>query len=125
MPGPPHFADPIDAAVASLPELEESEIDELLRERVESLRSRLAELDRFERGAPAPEIVERRRALLEAELSWTGTMLERRGAETSASDRSAGSRPRHFRERCTGAGSATSRPVYSSGEPSSAGRGSA
>lgn len=78
----PRFADPIDAAVASLPELEESEIDELLRERVESLRLRLAELERFERGAPAPEIVERRRALLEAELSWTETMLERRGAET-------------------------------------------
>jgi hypothetical protein len=50
--------------------------------RAEGLRERLATLDRFERAAPAAEIVERRRLLAEAELEWTETLLSRRREET-------------------------------------------
>jgi DNA-binding PadR family transcriptional regulator len=78
----PTFVDPIDAALSATGELDEEEVERLLVVRAERLRERLATLDRFERAAPAAEIVERRRLLAEAELAWTETLLLRRREET-------------------------------------------
>ncbi len=77
----PTFSDPIDAALAALPELEDDEVDRLVAQRAEGLCDRLRRFAQFERAPPAHEIVQRRRALLEAELSWTEELLARRQKE--------------------------------------------
>jgi DNA-binding PadR family transcriptional regulator len=79
----PASADPIVLALAARSDLaDERRVPALLADRAAALRERLSELARLERSAPAPEMVERERALLQAELSWAETMLEREGGTT-------------------------------------------
>jgi DNA-binding PadR family transcriptional regulator len=63
-------ADPFQLALAARSELNEAEVARLLSERIDALRSRLATLDRLARSAPDPAMVQRQRALTEAELEW-------------------------------------------------------
>ncbi len=76
----PPPGEPIALALAARSDLEdERRVPELLTRRVDALRARLAELDRLERSAPAREMVERRRALTEAELGWAQALLTTEG----------------------------------------------
>jgi DNA-binding PadR family transcriptional regulator len=68
-------AEPIQLALAARPELDEEEVQALLGERAEALRARLRQLHELARSAPAPEMVDRQRALTKAELKWTGALL--------------------------------------------------
>jgi DNA-binding PadR family transcriptional regulator len=68
-------AEPIQLALAARPELEEEEVHALLGERAEALRIRLGLLDELARSAPAPEMVDRQRALTKAELKWAEALL--------------------------------------------------
>jgi DNA-binding PadR family transcriptional regulator len=68
-------AEPIQLALAARPELEEEEVHALLGERAEALRTRLRQLDELARSAPAPEMVDRQRALTKAELKWAEALL--------------------------------------------------
>ncbi len=72
----PATGDPIGLALAARSDLEdERRIPELLAERRDALRDRLERLDAQARSALAPEMVDRRRALTEAELEWTENLL--------------------------------------------------
>jgi hypothetical protein len=51
----------------------------LLSSRLEALRRRLERLGELERSAPAPEMVERQRALTEAEVEWAEALLAKEG----------------------------------------------
>jgi DNA-binding PadR family transcriptional regulator len=66
----PSPAEPFQLALAARSELPEEDVRQLLAERRDALVERLASLDDLERGAPAPEMAERRRALTQAELTW-------------------------------------------------------
>jgi DNA-binding PadR family transcriptional regulator len=68
-------AEPIQLALAARPELEDEEVHALLGERAEALRERLRDLDELARSAPAPEMVDRQRALTNAELKWAEALL--------------------------------------------------
>jgi DNA-binding PadR family transcriptional regulator len=73
---PGAVADAIDLALAARSELKEGEIETLLMERADALRTRLADLREATSSAPAPEIVDRFRLLTEAELKWVENLLE-------------------------------------------------
>jgi ADP-ribose pyrophosphatase YjhB (NUDIX family) len=66
----PSPAEPIQLALAARPELAEGEVEQLLDERRDALRARLAELGRLRRAAPAEGMVDRQRALTLGELAW-------------------------------------------------------
>jgi DNA-binding PadR family transcriptional regulator len=75
--------DPIGLALAARSDLEdESHIPELLAARRDALRERLARLHALARSAPAREMVDRQRALTQAELGWTETLLAKEGGST-------------------------------------------
>jgi DNA-binding PadR family transcriptional regulator len=79
----PSAGDPISLALAARSDLEdESRVPELLAGRRDALRDRLAQLDELARSAPAPEMVDRRRALTQAELEWTEDLLANEGGKT-------------------------------------------
>ena len=75
----PSPADPIQLALAARSDLPEEEVEELLRERAAALSERLTQLDEVARSAPAPEMVDRQRALTRAELDWAETLLSQKG----------------------------------------------
>jgi DNA-binding PadR family transcriptional regulator len=77
----PSPADPVQLALAARSELEEEEVELLLRERAAGLRERLHLLDGVARSAPAPEMVERQRALTQAELGWAEALLAEKGED--------------------------------------------
>jgi DNA-binding PadR family transcriptional regulator len=70
-------SDTIDLALAARSELGEEEADALLQERADVLRARLQELDRIAPSAPAAEMVDRARALTEAELKWVEDVIKK------------------------------------------------
>jgi DNA-binding PadR family transcriptional regulator len=77
----PPAGDPIALALAARSDLEdEQRIPGLLAERRDALRERLEQLDALARSAPAPEMVDRRRALTAAELEWTENLLAKEGS---------------------------------------------
>lgn len=67
---PGSLTQPVDLALAAMPELPEEELPDLLATRRAALRNRLAEIDRIRRSAPSAEMVERARVLTRAELQW-------------------------------------------------------
>jgi len=70
-------------ALAARSDLEdERRVPELLSERRDALRERLGRLEAQARSAPAAEMVDRRRALTEAELEWTENLLAKEGGST-------------------------------------------
>lgn len=71
----PSPADPIQLALAARSELDDSEVERLLAERIAALQDRLATLDELERSAPAAAMVVRQRALTTAELEWAEAYL--------------------------------------------------
>jgi hypothetical protein len=73
-------ADPIQLALAARSELTDEEIEELLSGRARGLEERLALLDGLAPSAPAPEMVDRLRALTRAELDWTRSVLAQTGS---------------------------------------------
>jgi DNA-binding PadR family transcriptional regulator len=76
----PSVGDPLDLALAARSDLEdESRVPELLATRRKALHERLARLDALGRAAPAPEMVDRQRALMQAELTWTEALLAKEG----------------------------------------------
>jgi len=76
----PSPADPIALALAARSDLEdEGRVPELLAKRVAALRERLEQLEGLVRSAPAPEMVDRQRALTEAELEWAKALLATEG----------------------------------------------
>lgn len=76
---PPSPVEAMQLALAARAELSDDEIEELLGERVEALRGRLKTLDGLARSAPAPDMVERQRALTKAELAWAQQQLGTHG----------------------------------------------
>jgi DNA-binding PadR family transcriptional regulator len=76
----PSPADPFQLALAARSELTEEQIDELLEARIVALRNRCAALERLVRSAPATEMVTRQLSLNEAELRWTTTFKNQKGA---------------------------------------------
>ena len=75
--------DPIGLALAARSDLDdEQRVTELLAERRDALRERLDQLERLAGSAPAPEMVDRRRALTEAELAWAEDLLAKEGGST-------------------------------------------
>jgi DNA-binding PadR family transcriptional regulator len=72
---PRGLADPLQLALAARSELAEDRIQDLLSERVSALRTRLESLDRLARSAPAADMVDRQRALTQAELGWAETQV--------------------------------------------------
>ncbi len=76
---PRGLADPLQLALAARSELAEDRIQELLAERIASLRTRLESLEGLTRSAPAPEMVDRQKVLTEAELGWAQTQLRSDG----------------------------------------------
>jgi DNA-binding PadR family transcriptional regulator len=80
----PGVGDPLGLALAARSDLEdESRVPELLATRRDALRERLSRLDALARSAPAPEMVERQRALAQAELEWTEALLAKEGGTTN------------------------------------------
>jgi DNA-binding PadR family transcriptional regulator len=77
----PPPADPLDLALAAQAELGEARVRALAAERAQLLEQRIARLDELARSAPAPEMVERRRALTSADLAWVQGFLGEGGAE--------------------------------------------
>ena len=76
----PSPADPIALALAARSDLaDEAQVPTLLRERASALRTRLALLDGLASSAPAPEMVDRQRALTRAELEWALALIESEG----------------------------------------------
>lgn len=74
----PSPADSFTLALAARSDLEdERRVPHLLGARVAALQERLAQLEKLERAAPAPEMVERQRALTNAELEWATAALAR------------------------------------------------
>jgi DNA-binding PadR family transcriptional regulator/ADP-ribose pyrophosphatase YjhB (NUDIX family) len=71
----PSPAEPICLALAARSDLPEGDVQRALSERMAGLRARLRRLDGLRRSAPAPEMVERQRALTQAELDWAGSVL--------------------------------------------------
>ena len=72
----PSMSEPIVLALAARSDLaDEALVPELLAERVAALCERLALLDELEPSAPAPEMVDRQRALTQAELGWAEALL--------------------------------------------------
>ncbi len=67
---PARMTQPIDVALAALPELPADEIRSLTAERRAALLARQQHLDGIHRSAPSPELVERARALIAAEVRW-------------------------------------------------------
>ncbi len=79
----PAVGDPIGLALAARSDLEdEGRVPELLTERRDALRERLSRLEALAKSAPAPEMVDRRRALTQAELEWTEALLAKEGGST-------------------------------------------
>jgi DNA-binding PadR family transcriptional regulator len=66
----PTPAEALHVALAARSELPEEEIPDLIARRVSALSERLDELTSAARSAPADEIVDRQRALTQAELVW-------------------------------------------------------
>jgi DNA-binding PadR family transcriptional regulator len=79
---PPSPSEAIQLALAARAELDDAEIEALLRERVEALNERLEALDRLARSAPAPEMVQRQVALTRADLAWSQEQLSTHGGAT-------------------------------------------
>jgi DNA-binding PadR family transcriptional regulator len=71
----PSPADALQLALAARSELSEEEVAELLGERARALEERLERLDALVASAPAPELVDRQRALTRTELDWTRSLL--------------------------------------------------
>ncbi len=79
----PAVGDPLALALAARSDLEdESRVPALLQARLDALRVRLERLDALERSAPAPEMVDRQRALTRAELEWAEALLAKEGGNT-------------------------------------------
>jgi DNA-binding PadR family transcriptional regulator len=79
----PSAGDPLGLALAARSDLaDERRIPGLLAERRDALRERLDRLDAQARSAPAAEMVDRQRALAEAELRWTEDLLAKEGGTT-------------------------------------------
>jgi DNA-binding PadR family transcriptional regulator len=79
----PAPADAFSLALAARSDLaDDRRVPELLGERVAALRDRLERLDELARSAPAPEMVERQRALTTAELEWAEALLRCEGGTT-------------------------------------------
>lgn len=79
----PSAGDPLALALAARSDLEdESRVPELLAARRDGLRERLERLESQARSAPAPEMVDRLRALTRAELGWTEALLATEGGNT-------------------------------------------
>jgi len=79
----PSVGDPLSLALAARSDLEDERcVPQLLATRVEALRERLTRLDSLARSAPAPEMVDRRRALTRAELDWAEALLAKEGGNT-------------------------------------------
>jgi DNA-binding PadR family transcriptional regulator len=75
--------DPLDLALAARSDLEdESRVPGLLATRRDALRERLERLEALTRAAPAPEMVDRQRALTRAELEWTEDLLAKERGTT-------------------------------------------
>ena len=74
----PRMSDPVNAALAAMPDLPEEDLYSLLEQRAGALRDRLNTLYRLASSAPAPEMVDRMRALTYADLEWTESMLASR-----------------------------------------------
>jgi DNA-binding PadR family transcriptional regulator len=75
--------DPIALALAARSDLaDEGLVPSLLEARLSALRARLGRLDALERSAPAPEMVDRQRALTRAELEWAEALLAKEGGST-------------------------------------------
>jgi len=72
---PEKQSEPIDLALAARSELEEGEIVQLLTEREQALRERLAEVAQMAPSAPASAIPDRIRRITQAELDWVETLL--------------------------------------------------
>ena len=76
----PPVGDVTALALAARPDLaDESRVPQLLAERSDALRERLARLDAQAKSAPAAAMVDRRRALTQAELEWTENLLAKEG----------------------------------------------
>jgi DNA-binding PadR family transcriptional regulator len=76
----PAAGDPLALALAARSDLvDESRVPALLRSRLEALRQRLERLGELERSAPAPEMVDRQRALMQAEVEWAEALLAKEG----------------------------------------------
>jgi DNA-binding PadR family transcriptional regulator len=73
---PARTTQPIDVALAALPELAPDDVRTLAEERQATLVDRLRYLDRIHRSAPSPELVERARVLTAAELQWLAGYIE-------------------------------------------------
>ena len=79
----PPVGDVTALALAARSDLEdERRVPELLSERRDALRERLERLEAQARSAPAAEMVDRRRALTEADLEWTENLLAKEGGST-------------------------------------------
>lgn len=74
---PVRMTQPIDVALAALPELPGDEIRTLAAQRRTALLDRQRYLDRIHRSAPAPELVVRARGLIAAELRWLDDYIVR------------------------------------------------
>jgi DNA-binding PadR family transcriptional regulator len=70
---PAGVASVVDVALAAGGDLDEAEVSELLDRRAGALTELRDELDRQARSAPDAGIVDRRRALVDAELTWLGS----------------------------------------------------
>lgn len=81
----PSPAEPIHAALAARPELDDEEVEDLLTRRVASLSARLEHLDELRRSAPAAEMVDRLRILTEAEVGWARGVLATSGGDRTTS----------------------------------------
>ncbi len=80
----PAVGDPLALALTARSDLEdESRVPGLLGARCDALRERLARLEALARSAPAPEMVDRQRALAQAELEWAETLLTKEGGGTN------------------------------------------
>jgi DNA-binding PadR family transcriptional regulator len=76
----PPVGDPFALALAARSDLpDERKVPTLLTARLQALRERLARLNALERAAPAPEMVQRQRALAEAEAAWVEAQLTKEG----------------------------------------------
>lgn len=76
----PSPADPFALALAARSDLaDEAHVPALLGDRATALRARLAQLEGLARSAPAPEMVDRLRAVTRAELGWVEALIETEG----------------------------------------------
>jgi DNA-binding PadR family transcriptional regulator len=73
----PTTADPIQMALAARSEVTESQIENLLQERIDALIRRQGELEQARRSAPEAEMVDRLVVLTDAELRWAKSLLSK------------------------------------------------